>query len=314
MCSFRALSFGFCGVIGAVLISAAAEAQPLRLIYFASPWGSPGAVTIDETMEEAGGLPVSESESIELAVGLQKFKPSWGTLQTADIDAAGTGFYSWNFSDPSHWLGFFDIVGASVGVELQGQTIDLSIGDGVSTDVGSAGWSVGDPLEGSLEVSMSGSVGASPGNVVGEGLMLFAQRQDLLISGSRDSDLDGDFDADDVVKGGLNGVSSGFVGVLYSFFPSINAPVGGDSDLDGDVDGFDLGIWQTNVGRSGPDVGWNHGDWDQDGDVDSFDLGIWQINQGSGSSVQNIPEPAGGAMLVSGFSVLSILRRRWRLS
>ncbi len=61
----------------------------------------------------------------------------------------------------------------------------------------------------------------------------------------------------------------------------------GDADADGDVDAFDLGVWQTQFGMTGPALA---ADFDADGDVDAFDLGLWQLNFGVGVGV-NVPEP-----------------------
>ncbi len=81
--------------------------------------------------------------------------------------------------------------------------------------------------------------------------------------------------------------------------------VPGDADGDGDVDAFDLGIWQTQFGQTGPDLS---ADFDEDGDVDAFDLGLWQTNFGTGVEAATVPEPAMLALVLPG--LLAIGRRR----
>ncbi len=82
--------------------------------------------------------------------------------------------------------------------------------------------------------------------------------------------------------------------------------VPGDADGDGDVDAFDLGIWQTQFGQSGPDLS---ADFDDDGDVDAFDLGIWQINFGTNQN-EAVPEP--GSLVATLFGLAALTRRRTR--
>ncbi len=88
----------------------------------------------------------------------------------------------------------------------------------------------------------------------------------------------------------------------------------GDADGDGDVDGFDLGIWQTQFGMTGEGLS---ADFDMDGDVDGFDLGIWQIHFGtglasvSGADGSTVPEPATAALLIA-LSVGAACCRRGR--
>jgi hypothetical protein len=99
----------------------------------------------------------------------------------------------------------------------------------------------------------------------------------------------------------------------------INAPTPtADFDGDGDADGNDFLRWQRNLGMAAG-AGPTSGDADFDHDVDSIDLVNWRGRFGrtSGAIVAAthvVPEPYGGAMLVT--LLLAAVRRRaaWRLS
>jgi len=78
-------------------------------------------------------------------------------------------------------------------------------------------------------------------------------------------DLRADFDGDSDVDGFDLGIWQ------TQFCNTPGCGILADADGDGDADGFDLGIWQTEFGRV------LNADFDGDGDVDAFDLGIWQF-------------------------------------
>jgi len=86
-------------------------------------------------------------------------------------------------------------------------------------------------------------------------------------------------------------------------------PSPADFNLDGFVDGDDLAVWQTNLGKVG-DAGLADGDANGDLNVDGGDFLVWQQQfTGPPSATAAIPEPAGLALLLCAAAALPLLRR-----
>ena len=83
----------------------------------------------------------------------------------------------------------------------------------------------------------------------------------------------------------------------------------GDANLDGIVDGLDFVAWNTSKFTS--NAAWSAGDFTADGLVDGRDFIVWNQNkfQAADASGGVVPEPAGGALVLTTVGTLLFLRR-----
>lgn len=98
---------------------------------------------------------------------------------------------------------------------------------------------------------------------------------------------------------------------MYEAWIRVDNPLAADFDEDGDVDAGDLAAWQLGYGMTA-NAEHFRGDADNDGDVDGRDFLIWQRQyNGSGtlSSLQTVPEPSGGILLLVGLAALLAMQR-----
>lgn len=98
---------------------------------------------------------------------------------------------------------------------------------------------------------------------------------------------------------------------MYEAWIRVDNPLAADFDEDGDVDAGDLAAWQLGYGTTANTEHYR-GDADNDGDVDGRDFLIWQRQyNGSGTlgSLQTVPEPSGGILLLVGLAALLAMQR-----
>ncbi len=93
-----------------------------------------------------------------------------------------------------------------------------------------------------------------------------------------------------------------------------DAPGGADADFDGDgdVDGKDFLAWQKGFNLTGQTNN-DNGDADGSGKVDAADLAAWRSQFGTPPAMavaSNVPEPAGGAIVIAGATAAWAWRRK----
>ncbi|XAL97962.1 choice-of-anchor E domain-containing protein [Phycisphaeraceae bacterium D3-23] len=308
------------GAAPTVLLAGGAEAQQDILVRFGTAGGSPGLPAIADVFIPQGQLsPLSTTaqEQSSVGLGLPKFDPAWGTLDSVSLEIAPQVLNTWEIT----------IGGGSADGEVTSSiSVSVNIPQNTGPDVSGllfsdswGGFADNAAVDGwfsSTTVADSGSDYQIPSPIVmgvgpvgttaaytGGGMFTVDMETTVsaLLNHNRFNHGGGDRDH----HAEIAPVSTNFAWVEYQF--DSTSLLAGDVDLDGDVDADDLAIVDGNFGQALPF--WNEGDLNADGLVGKPDRLIVNANMGAGGTrSSSVPEPGALSLLALGGAAL--LRRR----
>jgi len=286
----------------AVCAVSSQEADGQDVIGFGSAWGLPGAIQFETPIGTPGGTPIEETMfELNGQVGVSKFHPDWGTLNSVAITIAGFGLYSFDYSPeipPTLPSGLAQ--GANFSAQITISQSEIGLFETDTAFGGSPG------LGGTLipQVEFMGTAPTSP--FIGFGAFTFDLNH--MLNGNIFVD-EGTGIPQPGWDGAMSGIFGGTVTVIYNFTAAGSedgGPPGGGGGCptcgplpgDGDTDDFvgiqDLNLvlnnWNTDI------FGWNNGDFDGNGFIGIADLNIVLGNWNAGTSPPAeatvvIPEP-----------------------